>query len=53
MDKLRKLRNTLRKIIHSEDYQIADEGEYELVCPECIRKKEIAERGLEDEKEIN
>jgi hypothetical protein len=49
MNKLRKLRNVLRKIIRSEDYQIADEGEYELVCPECIRKKEIAEKGLEDD----
>ena len=47
--KILKLRNVLRKIIRSEDYQIADEGEYELVCPECIRKKEIAEKGLQED----
>lgn len=50
--RLKNFRKILLKIINTDDYQIADEGDRELVCPNCVHKRDIAEKGLETDENI-
>ena len=42
----KKLQKLLEKILKSDDYIIYENEDYEYVCPECVRKREMIQKIL-------